>query len=291
MHETEEFLNQALRYVLGSCTLQKVSMQGGGYVNTAAVIKTDRGDFFIKWNDAGFADMFIQEARGLELLHQTVTVQTPVVRGMGTVSGKSFLVQEYLKRGAPDKNYWTDLGEHLAALHLVKAKCFGLDHDNYIGRLPQPNKQKNDWQSFYREERLRAQLTLAVSNSFVSRHFVQRFESFLEKCDELMPASEPSFLHGDLWNGNVMPGTKGEAYFFDPAIYYGAREMDLAMTHLFGGFERRFYEAYDAVYPIPAHFHELVDLYNLYPLMVHVNLLGPDAGYVGSIEHILNRYL
>lgn len=287
----KEFLSEALKHVLGPCVINEVSLQGGGYINSAAVLRADRGDFFIKWNDAEFGNMFEKEARGLELLQQTGTVQIPVVRGLGTVSGKSFLVQEYIKRGAPGKNYWTDLGEHLAALHSIKGEYFGLDHDNYIGRLPQSNKSEDDWRVFYREERLRAQLTQAVSNGFVSQHFVDRFELFLEKIADLLPVSEPSFLHGDLWNGNVMPGTGGEAYFFDPAIYYGAREMDLAMTRLFGGFEDRFYEAYHTVYPIPNHFHDLVGLYNLYPLMVHVNLLGPDAGYIVSVERVINRFL
>lgn len=291
MRELDEFLNQALEQVLSKCTIQKVRMQGGGYINSAAVVGTNHGDFFIKWNDADFADMFIQEAKGLALLNSIEVIQAPKICGLGTVEDKSFLIQEYLQRGSASDSYWMQLGEALAAMHQLKAKTFGLDHDNYIGRLPQSNAVNDNWVSFYRQERLNAQLKLAMANGYVSNRFAHNFDLFLEKLPDLIPASEPSFLHGDLWNGNVMPGANGAAYFFDPAVYYGAREMDLAMTRLFGGFEPRFYEAYHAVYPLPDNFEDLADIYNLYPLMVHVNLLGPDAGYVSSVERIIERYL
>ncbi len=290
MQETRDFLDKALSHVLKRGVVEQVRMQGGGYINAAAVVNTSCGDFFIKWNEAEFAHMFEQEAKGLALLHDTGIIHAPTVCGLGIVGGKSFLIQEYLQRGHASQNYWADLGAHLAAMHLIKAEMFGLDHDNYIGRLAQSNTMCDDWVTFYRERRLRPQLKLALSNGYVSQQFSQRFERFLEKLPDLMPDAEPALLHGDLWNGNVMPGMQGEAYFFDPAVYYGAREMDLAMTRLFGGFEKLFYDAYHAVYPLPYHFEGLVDLYNLYPLMVHVNLLGADAGYVSSVERIINRY-
>lgn len=290
MQGVGDFLNQALRQVLEQGVIEQVRIQSGGDINAAAIINTTQGDFFIKWNEAELADMFEQEAKGLVLLHNTGVIQAPRVCGLGTVGDKSFLVLEYLQRGDASESYWTDLGEHLAKMHLIKAERFGLDHGNYIGRLAQSNTMHDDWVTFYREERLRPQWKLARSNGYVSQQFSQRFEHFLEKLPDLMPDAEPALLHGDLWSGNVMPGMQGEAYFFDPAVYYGAREMDLAMTRLFGGFENRFYDAYQSVYPLPYHFEEFVDLYNLYPLMVHVNLFGANAGYVNSVERIVNRY-
>ncbi|GAB5523715.1 MAG: fructosamine kinase family protein [Roseivirga sp.] len=290
MQGLSSFLDEALSQILEQAVIKQVHMQGGGDINAAAVLNTTEGNFFIKWNKAELADMFEQEAKGLVLLHNTGVIQAPTVCGSGIVEDKSFLILEYLQRGRASEEYWTDLGENLAKMHLIKAERFGLDHDNYIGRLTQSNAMCKDWVAFYREERLMPQLKLAQANNYVSEQFGERFEGLLEKLPDLMPTAEPALLHGDLWNGNVMPGMEGKAYFFDPAVYYGAREMDLAMTRLFGGFEKRFYDAYQAVYPLPYHFEELVDLYNLYSLMVHVNLMGAHAGYVGSVERIINRY-
>lgn len=291
MSKGNAFFERVLEETLGkTISINEVSVLEGGCINTAAKINAASGDFFLKWNDAGLIDMFETEARGLQLLRASQTIRVPEVYGSGKVEGKSFLLLEFLEPGPEDANYHTCMGEQLAALHLVNQPTFGLDHDNYIGRLPQSNLNHRDWLSFFKEERLRKQLTLTVSKAYASHDFIQRFETFLDKLNDLLPSSEPSLLHGDLWSGNVMAGAGGEACFFDPAVYYGAREMDLAMTRLFGGFDRLFYEAYHAVYPLPRDFEELADLYNLYPLMVHVNLFGPGSGYLNSVNKIVRRY-
>lgn len=285
------FFERALKESLGNgFTVKEVSMLRGGCINAAARIGTDEGDFFLKWNDVDLIDMFEKEARGLQLLRASQTIRVPEVYGSGTVEGKSFLLLEFLESGPEDANYHTRMGEQLAALHLIGQQSFGLDHDNYIGKLPQSNSNHSDWLSFFKEERLRKQLALAVSKGYASQDFVQCFEAFLDKLNDLLPSSEPSLLHGDLWSGNVMAGAGGEACFFDPAVYCGAREMDLAMTRLFGGFDRLFYQAYHGVYPLPRGFEELADLYNLYPLMVHVNLFGPNSGDLNSVNQIIRRY-
>lgn len=292
MQEISKFLEGGLSLVLGcQVSVDQVRIQDGGYINTSALVKTSSGYFFVKWNEAHLIDMFEQEARGLELLGATETIKTPEVYGFGKAGGKSMLVLEVVERGIAGQNYWADMGERLAAMHLLSQETFGLDHDNYIGRLTQSNSPEGNWLKFYTEQRLRYQLDMGISKGFIPRDFVERFNRFLDKLATILPSSKPSILHGDLWNGNVMPGANGETYFFDPAVYCGAREMDLAMTSLFGGFDPRFYEAYQSVYPLPESFEDLMDVYNLYPLMVHVNLFGPGSEYLDSADRIIKRYL
>lgn len=292
MQGVRKFLEAGLNHVLErQISVDHVSIQNGGYINTSALVNTSGGRFFVKWNEADLINMFEQEARGLQLLGATDTIKTPEVYGFGKAGDSSLLVLEVVERGTTGQNYWTDMGERLAAMHSLSQEAFGLDHDNYIGRLTQSNSSEKDWLTFYTEQRLRYQLDMAISKGLVPPGFVQRFNRFLDRLNTILPYSEPSILHGDLWNGNVMPGANGETYFFDPAVYCGAREMDLAMTCLFGGFDPRFYKAYHSVYPLPDSFEDLMDVYNLYPLMVHVNLFGPGSEYLDSADRIIRRYL
>lgn len=292
MEDYSHLLSRMLFQVTGQeLSVTNVLMQSGGCINMSVKAVTDQGDFFVKWNELEYADMFEKEARGLRLLGKTDTVKVPEVLGYGQVEEKAFLVLEFLEKGRGYAEYWEDLGEGLAALHLHQQPEYGLDHANYIGKLHQDNGKEASWLTFFKEHRLNHQLGLAIYNGFVDEGFVRDMKTFFTKLPNLLPDSPASLLHGDLWNGNIMSVSTGRAAFFDPAVYYGAREMDLAMTRLFGGFDQRFYEAYHAVYPIPGSFEALVDVYNLYPLMVHVNLFGPNSGYSGSVRRIISRYL
>ena len=267
-----------------------IRMENGGCINMALSVTTERGVFFIKWNELAYEDMFEKEAEGLALLSGTEAISVPEVIGFGQVEEKSFLVLEHIQETYPSRLYWQDLGRSLATLHGVTANNCGLGHNNYIGRLHQTNTSRPSWIDFYKEMRLSHQLGLAMYNDYVDKAFVRDFKTFLEKLERIIPESKSCLLHGDLWNGNIMP-MDDKAYVFDPAVYYGAPEMDLAMTRLFGGFDEVFYQAYHEVNPIPDHFEELLDVYNLYPLMVHVNLFGPNSGYLGSVKRIIKRYL
>lgn len=292
MDNLRVFLSKAVSNVLNQeLTVSELSMQGGGCINSAAAVVTDEGRFFVKWNNANLATMFDREANGLSLLATTQTILTPKVHGHGVVGDKSFLIMDFIERGSPNERYWQNMGEQLATLHLVEQTAFGLEEDNYIGSLHQVNKPVSDWLSFYTNHRLRAQLDMAKRRGLVDVPFIDGFEALLKKLPGIMPPSTPSLVHGDLWNGNVMPTREAEACCYDPAVYRGAREMDLAMTRLFGGFDQQFYQAYNRINPIPQHFEELLELYQLYPLMVHVNLFGPDSGYLNSVKMILNRFL
>ncbi len=291
-----EDINQDLERMLFQVTgldheLNDIGIQAGGCINMAVSCETNHGKYFIKWNELSYKDMFEKEADGLALLKTHCPLAIPDVIGQGIIDEKAFLVLDFLENSPENPRYWKQLGEGLAALHLHKADQHGLGHDNYIGRLVQQNTQRESWPEFFRDHRLNQQLGLAIYNDFVDQAFVRDFKLFLNKLPDLLPESDASLLHGDLWSGNAMALWPQGASIFDPAVYFGAREMDLAMTRLFGGFDRLFYEAYHSVYPIPTHFESLLEIYNLYPLMVHVNLFGPNAGYSRSVSQIIKRYL
>ncbi len=286
-----DLLSRMLFQVLGDeLEMEGVILQSGGDINMAVCAQTKHGDFFIKWNESELQDMFEKEAAGLQLLKKASSLKVPEVLGYGKVDDKSFLVLEFLERGKEDGSYWTRFGEGLAQLHHYQAEQHGLSHNNYIGRLHQNNEERKSWVEFFKDCRLEAQLGLAIYNNEVEADFVRDFKRFLTKLPEIIPESKPSLLHGDLWNGNAFGSTFGPT-IFDPAVYFGAREMDIAMTQLFGGFNQRFYEAYDTNYPLSDDFDALVEVYNLYPLMVHVNLFGANSGYLGSVWRTVKRYI
>ena len=234
--------------------------------------------------------MFEAEARGLRLLREPQNIDIPEVLGEAESGGLSFIILEYIEAGARDGKYWQALGEQLAGLHSNTAKEFGLDHDNYIGSLPQANESHENWLEFFIRERLEQQLRIAASNRKINSHHQQRFEQLYRKLPDLLPDGErPSLIHGDLWSGNLITNKGGMPCLIDPAVYYGNREIELAFTTLFGGFDDEFYQVYQQVMPMAQGYEERFDIYNLYPLMVHVNLFG--GGYLRQVESILGQFI
>ncbi len=262
---------------------------GGGSINDARIIKTTSGYYFVKVNSAAlYPAMFEKEAKGLTLLKKTGVVTVPAVIAYGEEKEDAFLILEYINSSTAASGYWKRLGEELAALHRHTASSFGLDHNNYIGSLSQSNKHHHTWSSFFREERLEPQVVLAFNNGRIDKELIKQFDTFYHRLENLFPKEPPSFIHGDLWGGNVMTGKNGEPVIIDPAVYYGHREMDLGMSMLFGGFNQKFYDSYAQAYPLESGWRERMDFCNLYPLMVHVNLFG--GGYAGSVKSILKRF-
>jgi protein-ribulosamine 3-kinase len=284
-----QFLEQALFIATGqNLQLLNMQMQAGGCINQTVHISTSGGDFFIKWNDSAEADMFEAEAKGLALLKQAGALPVPEVIGQGQVEGRPFLLLEYLDSRTPHKDYWQALGQGLAQLHATTQENYGLDYNNYIGRLPQHNEPLPGWVDFFIQRRLEPQLGLAYYNQQVDKTFLERFRKLYPQLKELLVEEPPALLHGDLWSGNVMTGPKGAAWIIDPAVYYGHREAELAFTRLFGGFDPAFYSAYQEAKPMENGYEERFDIYNLYPLLVHVNLFG--AAYLSGVQQTLNRY-
>jgi fructosamine-3-kinase len=200
------------------------------------------------------------------------------------------LVLEYLEPGPAGPRFDEELGRGLAQLHRAGAERFGLDHDNFIGTLPQDNTFQETWANFYRERRLRPQLKRALDAGLASTHLAQRFDRLFRKLDDLVgPSEAPCRLHGDLWGGNLHCTKQGMPALIDPAVYAGHREVDLAMMRLFGGFDSRVFSAYDEAFQLAPGHDERRSLCQLYPLMVHLNLFG--AGYLGAVERALGVYL
>ncbi|MEM6297645.1 MAG: fructosamine kinase family protein [Bacteroidota bacterium] len=269
--------------------VSQIRFISGGCINNAIQLRTAEGDFFLKWNESKPVDFFDVEAKGLALLKSSGAIRTPEVLGVGEVDGISFLLLEYIEDGYPRTIFWERLGEQLADLHRNYGDAFGLPYNNFIGQLPQNNEPHKDGVTFFIEKRLRVQAGLALYNGLIKEEFLERMEHFYEKLPKLLPEERPSLLHGDLWSGNFLVGENFTPIILDPAVYYGAREAELAFTRLFGGFDPIFYSAYEASYPLESGFKDRFDIYNLYPLLVHTNLFG--TSYLSGVLNVLNKYL
>ncbi len=285
-------LTQALRYSLGSAIARSRRLSGGD-INDAFELELASGTrVFLKTNDAAPPAMFPAEARGLEWLRAAGGLRIPEVLAVssGRAGEPSFLVLELLAPGRPAPDFDERLGHGLAALHRAGAPTFGLEHDNFIGSLPQRNTPQQSWADFLWFERFEPQLARAAASGHVSVRLRRGFDELSSKLGQLVgPAEPPARLHGDLWSGNLHVDDAGAPCLIDPAAYGGHREMDLAMMRLFGGFSERAFRAYHEAYPLAAGSAERIALYQLYPLLVHVNLFG--AGYVPQVERSLARYV
>ncbi len=259
----------------------------GGSINQAYVVEGDGRSYFVKLNAAGLGDMFAAEAEGLRELAAARAIRVPRVIGWGECVGHAYLVLEYLPlQGRGDAR---KLGEQLAALHRVCAERYGWWRDNTIGATPQDNTRTDDWVEFWRRRRLGYQLDLAARNGHGGRLQV-RGERLLEELPALIGHAPPaSLLHGDLWSGNQAYDGEGEPVIFDPAVYYGDRETDLAMTELFGAFPADFYAAYEDQYPLDPDYRVRKTVYNLYHVINHLNLFG--RGYLAQTEDMIDRLL
>ncbi len=263
---------------------------GGGCINNSEVLEGGGRRYFVKSNEAERLDMFEAEAAGLVEIAASNSVRVPRPICTGRHGGQSVLVLEYLEIGGGGGKTDAQLGRQLAAMHHATRTCFGWQRDNTIGSTPQINSEEDDWTVFYREHRLRYQLKLAAENGYRGSLQTQG-EQLLERLPMFFSAytPPPSLLHGDLWGGNHAALADGTPAIFDPAVYYGDREADLAMTELFGGFGAGFYSAYRAAWPLDPGYRVRKDLYNLYHVLNHLNLFG--GGYRGQAERLIGRLL
>lgn len=265
-------------------TIQNRLSVGGGCINQTYQIADDRQRFFLKLNAAAQVAMFEAEALGLKDMYDSQTIRVPKPICWGTADSNAYLVMEWLDLGHNSEGAWRRMGEQLAAMHRVSSdRGFGWHQSNTIGATPQPNPWTESWLEFYREHRLRHQFRLAGRRG---GHFPRQHEILMALPDLLAghnPA--PALVHGDLWSGNAAVTRQGDPIIFDPATYYGDREVDLAMTELFGRFPTAFYEAYQAAYPLDAGYAKRKTLYNLYHILNHFTLFG------GSYESQANRMI
>jgi len=261
----------------------------GGDISQAFLILLQNKKLFCKLNYGQNAyAMFSSERAGLKLISDSGTIKTPEVISCSNLEKGACLIMEYIEPRQPTAIDMQKFGHQLANLHLCSGAKYGLETDNFIGSLPQSNTRHSHWTSFYVRERLQPQLQRALENNLLSKLEVpqiQIIESAVEKC---VSGISPGLLHGDLWQGNYLISSNGEPYLIDPAVFYGHCEVDIAMTKLFGSFGSDFYAAYHEIIPISDGHHRREGLYQLYYLLVHLNLFG--RSYYQSVLSKLNYY-
>lgn len=260
----------------------------GGDISRAFHVTTTAGPFFVKVNSNRLEDMFRKEYNGLQALRQTGSVSVPRPLCAGSTANDQFLVMEWIETGRPADDFLQQFGKALAALHKQSHAQFGWAEDNYIGSLVQPNQYADSWPAFYASQRILPLMERAAREQLCEKKDVEMAFAVCNKLATIFPAEPAALLHGDLWSGNYTTGSNGYACVFDPAVYYGHREMDLAMTLLFGGFDPLLYRHYDDAYPLEKNWLRRTDLCQLYPLLVHLILFG--GGYYTRVKAILEKY-
>ncbi|RAJ02305.1 fructosamine-3-kinase [Chitinophaga skermanii] len=258
----------------------------GGDINESYRVETNEGNWFVKLNNAKkYPQLFQREFVGLEALRATNTVAVPQPMMHGVLHDTAFLITEYIQKDAARSSFWEEFGQQLSQLHQHTKPFFGFYESNYIGTLKQYNTPYTSWPVFYAFNRLIPLARLAYDKHHMEKGMLVQIEALCKRLPQIFPDSPSSLLHGDLWSGNFMVGKSGAAYMYDPAIYYGHREMDLAMTRLFGGFDNRFYLAYQAAAPLAPGWQQRIGICQLYPLLVHYILFG--GSYYNSIKEVL----
>ena len=261
---------------------------GGGCINAAYKVTDADISYFIKTNNARYATMFEAEAEALREMAASASVRVPEPLCYGEFGSQCYVVMEYLELGGSAD--MARFGRQLAAMHRVSADSFGWRIDNTIGSTPQPNTPTDGWIEFWREQRLGFQLQTAAENGYGGE--LQRLgERLLADMPALFVNHQPrpSMLHGDLWGGNYSALRDGTPVIFDPALYYGDREADLAMTSLFGGFGGQFYRSYNEIWPLDDGYETRKTFYNIYHIINHLNLFG--GGYHAQAISMLERVL
>lgn len=286
-------LRRAVEARLGP--VRGASAVGGGCINHGVRLELADGLVFLKHNADAPAGMFAAEARGLRALADAaehLVVPRPLAWADAEDGAPAWLALEWLEPAARPRDFGERLGRGLAEMHSLSAhpENWGWMEDNYIGRLPQKNGPMESWTDFWRARRLEPQLAMARAAGRLPGRAVD-WDRLFDGLPALLDDAEadgPSLLHGDLWGGNVLATMDGPA-LIDPAVYRGHREADLAMTELFGGFGDAFYAAYREVWPLLEGYPARRAVYQLWYLLVHVNLFG--GGYVAQMADVLREAL
>lgn len=257
----------------------------GGDINDVCLVQTSNRKVVTKINSVSkFPGMFEAEAKGLYALKQYGTFVIPEVIYVDVFDDTSFLILEYMDSGKKSNNFWKIFGEKLAALHRDSTPFFGFDTSNYIGSLPQYNGACNSAYEFYITQRLHPQFKLASQNGFL----FSELDILYKRIQNEIPNEKSSLVHGDLWSGNFIIDPQGEPCLIDPAVAYAPREMDIAMMHLFGGFDSEVLEVYNEEFPLMDNWKDRLPIWQLYYLLVHLNLFG--SSYYNRVNEIVKYY-
>ncbi|MZH02532.1 MAG: fructosamine kinase family protein [Nitrospinae bacterium] len=288
-----EEICKLLKLIFGQeVEVQSSSQTEGGCINQTHVLQLTNGErVFLKHNSNPPPDFFTTEAKGLQHLSKaTRGPRIPKPLALQESQNPSFLILEYIEKSSPAPDFPVQFARSMAELHRTSHHSYGLDHDNYIGSTPQKNAPEKNGIHFFRDHRLRYQQELARKTGKLPSKTDNNLSKLCDRIENYLDISgeKPALLHGDLWSGNYFSDQDHTPCIFDPAVYYGLREADLAMTELFGRLPQKFYEAYHEAFPLNPGYEERKDLFNLYHLLNHLNLFG--SSYLSSVEIVLKKY-
>ena len=245
--------------------------------------------FVLKINRAANgSSVLTSEREGLNQLTHFQLINTPRILHYGLFESHSFIITDYIRSSQPTPLFWENFGTQLAQLHMEQAEIYGHGKPNFIGSLSQSNNQHTTWASFFKEERLRPQLTLAIDQGHLLNKDEELFYSVFKRLSSILPNDKASPIHGDLWNGNFICAKNETPYLIDPSFAIAHREMDIAMSLLFGGFDDLFYNAYNTVFPLEKEWKSRMSLLQIYYLLVHLNLFG--SSYYNMTLSQLKKY-
>jgi len=268
--------------------INRIEPISGGDISTVYKIGTDSNNFLLKTNShPNGLEMFKAEKEALSTISETKTIATPKVYECNSINNQAFLLLQYIESKHPEPNDFKVFASYIAQLHSISSTSFGLSNHNFIGSLHQNNTTHNNWWDFYIKERLLPQLNLAYYKGLLNAKDIPNQNILKSVCSPFFEGVKPSLLHGDLWSGNYLISKSGIPFLIDPAIYFGHSEVDIAMSKLFGGFSPEFYEEYYKRIPRDHFTDRRIELYQLYYLLVHLNLFGKS--YYSNVKNILNR--
>ena len=283
MTQIKEILQEHL-----SENIKSISSIAGGDINDVYKIITNQNSYVLKLNQKElFPYMFKKEKQGLEILAKT-GIKTPDVILTFSTQNHQYLLLEFIEEAPVTQLFWKNFAEDLVKMHQTTTKYFGLDHHNYIGSLHQDNFKKNTWEIFFIENRIKPLVKKAFDLNKLDKSHLKSFVHLYNQLNEIIPKENPSLVHGDLWGGNLMKGQDQTPVFIDPAVYFGHREMDIAMTQMFGGFDSSYLDYYNEIFPMENGWKERIAIHNLYPNLVHLILFG--RSYLGEIERVINQF-
>ncbi len=265
--------------------LNDVRQLQDGAINKVYLLNCKDNTFVIKLNEAStFPDMSEAEFKGLELLRKSSSFKIPKVLSHGNEENTSYLIMEYISNEDTLAGFWDRFAEQLVSLHKTTNKQFGLNHNNYIGSLPQSNATETTASQFYINQRIVPQIKLASDNGYSFSTIDNFYKNILNE----IPNEKPALIHGDLWNGNYLVSKINDPVLIDPAISFASREMDLSMMSLFGGFPEKVYASYNEQFPLIENWQDRIAIWQLYYLLVHLNLFG--SGYFSQVKSIIKHY-
>ncbi|MCA0971092.1 fructosamine kinase family protein [Halobacillus litoralis] len=285
----KEAIQAGLHSLEDESTIQEWKSIGGGDINRSYYVRTEKNEYFVKGNQNVPSHFFKAEASGLKRIEETGTISVPHVHYFDEPENdeEAVMILDWVPTGQQDVS--KQLGHQLAQMHKHTGDAYGFHVPTFVGELDQPEAESDSWLTYYRDDRLRTQIEYGKRNGLISGRRLDQLQELTAKLEQWIP-DDPgaSLLHGDLWGGNWMAGGDGKPYLIDPSVLYGDFAFELAFTELFGGFSRDFYKAYEEIQPLPDDYEVRKPLYQLFYLLVHLNMFGESYG--PSVDRIARAY-